>query len=205
MGSDIDNFRCPFCFCTDRERHLMMYFDKLEIWALIVGKNVLHIAPEPNIEEKLKNIGLYKYILGDISPSKADHQKIDITAINFKNGTFDFIMCNHVLEHVEDHKKALSELYRVLSTGGTAILQTPYSTVLNNNFEDSAITTPKLREVFHGQWDHVRTFSRRELFDEFRHAGFELEVIPHSSLFDENDARLHGVNIKEPLLLLRKR
>ena len=45
IGSDTDNFWCPCCRCYDRERHLIMYFDKLGLWEDLKGK-VLHIAPE---------------------------------------------------------------------------------------------------------------------------------------------------------------
>ena len=54
-----------------------------------------------------------KYISGDINPLVAD-RKIDITDINFEDNFFDVIICNHVLEHIEDDRKAMRELLRVL-------------------------------------------------------------------------------------------
>ena len=32
VGGDFDNFGCPYCNSTDRERHLFMFFDKLNLW-----------------------------------------------------------------------------------------------------------------------------------------------------------------------------
>ena len=43
----------------------------------------------------------------------------------FADGTFDLVLCNHVLEHIEDDQVAIKELARVLRPGGIAILQAP--------------------------------------------------------------------------------
>ena len=41
----------------------------------------------------------------------------DITCLPFSNNAFDFSVCSHVLEHVEDPVKAVSELTRISSSG----------------------------------------------------------------------------------------
>jgi len=87
---------------------------------------LLHIAPEKNLQKALKAFSKIKYISGDLNPLVAD-RKIDITNINFENDYFDFIICNHVLEHVKDDRKAMCELFRVLKTEGFAILQVSIS------------------------------------------------------------------------------
>ncbi|MDP6908310.1 MAG: class I SAM-dependent methyltransferase, partial [Flavobacteriales bacterium] len=51
--------------------------------------------------------------------------KCDIQNMPFDDNSFDVIFCNHVLEHVEDDYKAMSELFRVLKPDGFAILQVP--------------------------------------------------------------------------------
>ena len=73
---------------------------------------LLHIAPERNLQKVLKTSSQIKYINGDLNPLVAD-RKIDITDINFGDNYFDFIICNHVLEHIQDDRKAMSELFRV--------------------------------------------------------------------------------------------
>lgn len=50
---------------------------------------------------------------------------IDIQAIDRADGSYDLIVCNHVLEHVPDDKAALSELVRVLSADGILQLAVP--------------------------------------------------------------------------------
>ena len=64
--------------------------------------------------------------------------------IPFDDNTFDAAMCNHVMEHVNDDIKAMSEIHRVLKPGGWAILQIPFfESVPDVTFEDPSITDPK--------------------------------------------------------------
>lgn len=46
-------------------------------------------------------------------------KQIDIQNITFPDETFDIIIANHMLYHIPDLSKALSEVKRVLKTGGT--------------------------------------------------------------------------------------
>ena len=80
--------------------------------------------------------------------------QMDITDIQFPDDSFDAIVCNHVLEHIIDDGKAMSELFRTLRPGGWAILQVPVSQVLTNTYEDISITTMEGREKAFGQYDH---------------------------------------------------
>ena len=80
--------------------------------------------------------------------------------MNFKDNFFDVIICNHVLEHVKDDQKAMSELFRVLKPEGFAILQIPISKTARETFEDFSITTPEDREKYFGQKDHVRIYGQ---------------------------------------------
>ena len=44
----------------------------------------------------------------------------------FTDNMYDFILCNHVLEHVENDLKALREIKRILKKGGKGIVQVPF-------------------------------------------------------------------------------
>jgi ubiquinone/menaquinone biosynthesis C-methylase UbiE len=44
----------------------------------------------------------------------------------FKDDFFDAVVMGEVLEHVEDERKTLNEVYRVLKPGGTLILSVPH-------------------------------------------------------------------------------
>ena len=205
VGTDPKNFKCYYCGCNDRERHLFMFFDKLSLWSKFENAKILHFAPELEISKKIKNLKPAEYIMADLFPQNDECKKIDLTDIPFNDNSFDIIICNHVLEHVPDYKKALKEIHRVLSSNGFAILQTPYSLFLNKNFEDESINNDFLRTYFYKQSNHVRIFSKKQLFLDIEESGLELNIVKHKEIFDENETSYYGVNKKEDLIKVVKK
>ena len=203
-GSDFDNFWCPFCRSHDRERHLILFFDRLGAWERLAGAAVLHLAPEKHLAGRIAACGPARYVRGDLFPSREGVERIDVTAIPYADGAFDWVICNHVLEHVPDDARALREIMRVLRPGGTAILQTPFASGLEKTLEDPAgIDTDAKRIEFYGQEDHVRLYGR-DLFDRIRAAGFRLELRRHDECLPDVDAARCGVSRDEPLFLCVK-
>jgi len=207
IGSDVDNFGCPFCNSHDRERHLFMYFDKLNLWKLC-KKRVLHIAPERNLYKRIKKLNPIEYTVGDIELGRFSYRdtmkKIDITNIPCKDGLYDLVIACHVLEHIRDYKKAFKEIFRVLKEGGIAILQTPYSSILKLNFEDPNICNDYLREKFYGEPNHYRVYGE-QFFNELNETGLKPEIRSHNDFFSKKDVYYYGVNEKEPLMIFRKK
>jgi hypothetical protein len=205
VGSDLDNFRCMYCDSHDRERHLFMFFDKLNVWEKFKSSKIIHIAPESNLSKKIKDQSPDYYIMGDLNPGDDKNiLKIDVTDIQFEDNTFDFCICNHVLEHVPEIHTALSEIYRVLNTNGLAVLQTPFSKLLSRNFEEANINTDELRNFFYAQEDHVRLFSEKQFLADIEKTGFVLEIQGHKDFFDDETSKYFGVNVMEDLILVRK-
>jgi SAM-dependent methyltransferase len=204
VGSDINNFGCMYCGCNDRERHLFMYFDKLSFWDGMKNKRILHFAPEQRLQLKISQQAPSEYVKADWNPKNQEIKKIDATDIPFENEFFDFLIANHILEHIPNYHKALSEFNRVLKPGGIAILQTPYSKLLKNNFEDEGIDSDELRLFFHGLSDHVRTFGEKQFLKSIEDAGFSLKIKKHLDLFTSDDAYYYGVPIKEDLIMVEK-
>ncbi|MDD2358075.1 MAG: methyltransferase domain-containing protein [Thiovulaceae bacterium] len=202
IGSDIKNFSCPYCWSHDRERHLLMYIDTLDLWKVLKGR-VLHFAPEVHLSDKIAALRPEQYVKADLYSNDDDVEKIDITAIPYANNSFDFLICNHVLEHIEDIETALMEIYRVLRKGGMAILQTPYSNLLSNSFQDKNINSDVLRMQFYGQEDHVRVFGH-DLFNKLEDVGFQLRVKHHQEILVKIDSKKYGVNVNENLILVEK-
>ncbi len=202
VGSDVDNFNCPLCRCNDRERHLHMYFDALDLWPLARGR-VLHVAPERALARSLTALPPVEYVKADLMPTAPDVVRMDVTRIQFGDDHFDLVLCNHVLEHVSDDALALSELFRVLKPGGIAILQTPFSRLLARTFCDAGIDTDELRAKLYGQEDHVRLYGR-DLFERIAAAGFGLELKPHAEVLPHLDPARYGVNGNEELIMARK-
>ena len=204
IGSDVDNFGCPHCNSFDRERHLFMYFDKLNLWSVMKSGHILHFAPEPHLSRKMAEQQPAQYIKGDLFPANDSIRKIDATAIDLPTSTFDLVLANHMMEHIPDYKKALSEIFRVLKPGGIAVLQTPFSKILRNNFEDEGIDNEDLRLFFYAQRDHVRVFSEAQFMLALQETGFELAVVKHSDFFSDHDAFYYGVNRREDLIRIMK-
>ena len=95
---------------------------------------------------------------------------MDILDMPLESESFDFVIANHVLEHVSDDLKALTEIRRVLRVGGYAILQTPYSSKLHHTWQDPGIADDAARLQAYGQEDHVRLFGR-DIFARITSAG----------------------------------
>jgi len=204
IGRDENNFSCPNCYCHDRTRHIVMYFNRMNIWKnCIVGKSVLHIAPESHLQSIISQLETKEYVCGDLYPANETIKKIDITDIQYEDNHFDFIICNHVLEHVPEDLKAMREIYRVLKKGGFAVLQTPYSPVINTSYENKSINTPAERREFYGQSDHVRIYGL-DLFDKLVKVGFKLHIIRNDDLFTLEECKKYGVNHKENLIMVQK-
>jgi len=78
----------------------------------------------------------------------------DAMAISFESASVDYIISNHVLEHVPDFHKAFAEIYRVLKTDALLIFTIPFhfnkeETVKRAVFENG-ILTHLLPPVYHG-------------------------------------------------------
>jgi SAM-dependent methyltransferase len=204
VGSDVDNFGCMYCGCHDRERHLFMFFDELKLWGKMENRKILHFAPERHLAIRISEQAPAEYVRADLDPANSDIRKIDATAIPFGDDTFDFLIANHILEHIPDYRQALSEFYRILNPGGIAILQTPYSKLLRNNFEDEGIDSDELRLFFHGERDHVRTFGEHQFLRSLEEAGFSLQIRKHGDYFDASTAYYYGVPSKEDLIMVTR-
>ena len=203
VGSDRNHFECPRCGAHDRERHLLMYLQATGLLSSMLGKEVLHCAPERWLSKRIAASNPSRYIKGDLYPQSADLIRVDMLAIPFENESFDFVIANHVLEHVDDDLKALAEIRRVLKIGGHAILQTPYSRKLHYTWQDPGIADDPSRLQAYGQEDHVRLFGR-DIFERFASKGLIFCVRQHDEVLPGVDAAKFGINPKEPLFLFRR-
>ena len=105
VGSNVERCWCPRCGSTDRERHLLLFLDRLRVLNSIRGGSVLHMSPEPQLGGFICSFGLKSYVKGDLSPQNKSVMKIDLQQINFPDETFDLAISNHMLEHVESRDR----------------------------------------------------------------------------------------------------
>jgi SAM-dependent methyltransferase len=201
IGSDVVNFFCPVCECFDRERHLFLYFNALNLWPTVTSGDVLHIAPEKKLAELLKNNK--NYIKGDLLPSDDSIIHLDLTNTKFPEKQFDVVIANHVLEHITEDRAALREIFRILKPGGIAVLQVPFSPLLPESLECASLQSDDIRNFLFGQEDHVRLYGM-DYFDRIRKVGLEVEIISHSELLGPINSQKYGVNSCEPMILAKK-
>ncbi len=150
------NALCPDSLSLERHRLMWLYLrDRTDFFNK--PHKLLHIAPELCFIKHFKGMDNLDYTTADIESPLAD-VKMDVHDIPFNDNTFDVVFCNHVMEHVDDDIKAMSEIHRVLKPGGWAIIQSPQDYSREETLEDPTITDPKERERIYWQNDHVRLF-----------------------------------------------
>ena len=203
VGSDVNRFSCPWCHSHDRERHLYLFMRAVGLFSFITGKRVLHFAPEMHLSRFVEEAGPDVLIRGDLRPWASDMVKVDLLALPYTDGYFDLLIANHVLEHVADDRCAVAEIYRVLKPGGYAILQTPYSNVLERTWEDAGIRSGEARLEAFGQEDHARLFGK-DIFDRIAQQGLEPKVQSHGDLLAGYCPHRFGLNEREPFFLFVK-
>ncbi|WP_375239040.1 class I SAM-dependent methyltransferase [Aurantibacter sp.] len=184
-GNQRNNVLSPSTLSLERHRLLWLFlqnetdFFKTEINSNTSKLNVLHFAPEQAFYKRFKNLKHLNYTTTDLESPLAD-VKADICNLPFKANSYDIILCNHVLEHIPDDKKAMHELYRILKPGGMAILQIPQDLNREFTFEDDSITDKDERAKIFGQYDHVRIYGR-DYFEKLRKIGFKVEEVDYTS------------------------
>lgn len=203
IGSDVEHFSCPYCRSHDRERHLFMYFDKTLIWETFRNSSVLHFAPERNLARRIRSLGPKYYVKADLFPHSAEIVREDVTRLSFSDEMFDVVIANHVLEHVSDDTTAMKEVFRVLKPGGLAILQTPFSNILEVTSEDPMITSAAERLRAYGQEDHVRLYGT-DLFTKIEATGLLSLVRTHEDILSDIDSSFFGVNQREPFFCYQR-
>ena len=142
---------CPACKSLERHRHQYLWIKRNE--AALRGKRILHFAPEPVLREAYSSLAS-TYLSADIA-GHAD-RRLNIEAIDMLDASWDIVVANHVLEHVDDWK-ALAEIRRILVPGGFAILSFPLA-LFEETYENPAVTSRADRDLHFGQWDHVRYY-----------------------------------------------
>ncbi|MCB0758970.1 MAG: methyltransferase domain-containing protein [Flavobacteriales bacterium] len=159
------------------------------------GAKVLHVAPEKCIREKITAMPRVDYVIGDkhepgyTYPSGT--MELDITNMEFPDKHFDLIICSHVLEHVDDDRRAMRELVRVLAPGGSAILIVPMGTKAET-YEDPSITDPGERLRHFGQFDHVRIYGL-DFPQRLEEAGFQVEELAFADRFSSEEIFRYGL------------
>jgi len=172
-----ENVLSPSTLSLERHRLLWLYL-KHKTDLLTRPQKLLHFAPEQCFYKLFRDSKTINYTTTDLNSPLADVHA-DICNLPFKDNEFDFILCNHVLEHIPDDHKAMQEIYRVLKPSGTAILQIPLENDREETFEDDSITDRKERARIFGQYDHVRVYGM-DYFERLDQIGFIVNAVDYT-------------------------
>lgn len=197
-----ENALCPNCLALERHRLMWLYLkEKTDFFQS--NSKLLHVAPEICFINRFEQLPHLDYITADIESPLAK-VKMDIEDIPLDDNSIDVVFCNHVLEHVNNDQKAMSEIFRVLKPGGWAILQVPvFHPIPNKTLENSSITDPKEREKVFGQDDHVRLYGK-DYPDRLRSAGFAVKVEDYAKEIGEEAVRRFALPTDDPIYFCRK-
>lgn len=192
------NARCIECNSLERHRLLWLYFQRKTNFFEQRKRKLLHFAPEEMFYNAFTSNPAFEYHACDLFPEIYNYNgstkvtKADITAIPFADSSFDIVLCNHVLEHIPDDRKAMSEIRRVLKSDGWCILQVPIDYKLGKTYEDFSITTPAGRKKAFGKTDHVRWYGR-DYKDRLKEAGFTVLEDNFIEAFSKEDIFKYGL------------
>ncbi len=182
-GHQRNNVLSPSTLSLERHRLLWLYLQN-ETDFFTKELKVLHFAPEQAFYKRFKKQKNLQYTTTDLESPLAD-VKADICNLPFEDNSFDFILCNHVLEHIPDDKKAMQELYRILKPGGIGVFQIPQDLNREVTFEDNSIVDKAERARIFGQYDHVRVYGR-DYFDKLRAIGFKVDEVDYTKNMSAN-------------------
>ena len=184
------NALCPGTLSLERHRLLWLFLERNTTFFNDKLK-VLHFAPEQPFYKKFKSIKNWNYITCDLNSPLADI-KADICKLPFKKFEFDLIICNHVLEHIDNDFMAMEEIYRVLKKNGIGILQVPIDESLSVTFEDKTIIDPKIKSELFGQYDHVRKYGK-DFYDRLKSVGFKVKKIDVQKNLSEKEIKEYSL------------
>jgi predicted SAM-dependent methyltransferase len=164
--------QCPICGSLERHRAAFLLLrDKIS-----PGQKVLHVAPEQLMIPWLVSLSC-EYLNVDLHNQAM--QRMDITATGLPDGSKTLVWCSHVLEHIPEDRKALSELFRILAPGGILVVQVPIGG--DKTLEDPSVMDDAGRLQKFLQEDHVRLYGR-DLEQRIEGAGFVCEMLTTADL-----------------------
>ncbi|MFI3286259.1 MAG: methyltransferase domain-containing protein [Rikenellaceae bacterium] len=197
-----ENALCPSCLSLERHRLLWLYLER-ETSLAKLRPTLLHIAPEVSLMNKFHKIyrGFPKrYITADLESPLA-HLHFDVQQIPLDDNYADVLICNHLLEHVADDRRAMSEFYRILKPNGWGVLLSPVEYDRQETFEDDSITDPAERTRIFGQYDHRRIYGV-DYAERLRQANFEVEEIRYYSHLSAEEQERYAL-MDETIYLVR--
>lgn len=165
------NYKCPICKSRDRDRLIIAFLEMVRAEKKETLR-MLHIAPEPSVESYALSRADIRYESMDLTmPNvtfQADLQDMDMV----EDETYDIIVCSHVLEHVKNDFRAMSELYRILKPQGVCLVLVPLIVGKVDTDEQCGRVCESEKWRRFGKEDHVRLYGKKDFIKRLNKAGF---------------------------------
>ena len=193
---------CPRCNTKARHRRLWLYLSNFTDF-FDNAKRVLDVGPATGLSRALAGRDDLHYVSVGIEPG-APHLSVigNIRALPFGDRAFDVVLCQHVLEHVDDDRGSLAEIRRVTKNNGWAVISVPIR-LDQTTHEDPTITDPQEREKLFGEAGHVRMYGYN-LADRLEAAGFEW-TLENAKDIPSAECERNGLRRDEHLFVCRPR
>ncbi|MEK6891394.1 MAG: class I SAM-dependent methyltransferase [Nanoarchaeota archaeon] len=156
----------------NRVKHVKTEFLKFNnvkiVKALDIGSGISPVSPVP---KNTLFMDLSEDAVNFLVSKGLKAKSGSITDLNFK-AEFNWIFCSEVLEHIEDYRKAISEMHKALNKEGRAIITVPVHMKYWNRDDEFV--------------EHYRRFDPYKLKADFETAGFKvLKMKPIGSFLDK--------------------
>jgi SAM-dependent methyltransferase len=198
VGQGIDyGVVCHHCRRMDRHRFLKLLFERRPPAFMRDGVRILYIAPEWDLDDIIRFTAGQKVVFADFDrnslPDHGMRTAIDLTGAALRDEAFDGVVCIHVLEHIPEDSKAVSEILRMLRPGGEAVVMVPFSPFTE---------TIEFGEPNPQLFGHVRDYAEEDFAD--RLAGLKFERIAARDFLSSEERKTYSIREKETVFLIRK-
>ena len=161
-------YTCPICGASDRDRMILSFLKKEKLFEAAEGTKVLQIAPAECISHWI--LQYCPQIVYETTDLYMEHVtfRSDLQNMNMvSDETYDVIICSHVLEHIQDDRKALSEMKRILKPNGKLIFLVPIDLNREDIDEEWGLSEAENWKRF-GQGDHCRMYGKKGLLERLK-------------------------------------
>ncbi len=191
---------CPRCDAKARHRRDWLFL-KNETNLFSEQVRLLHISPRYSFSRHFTKLQNLEYVGVDLFYCRNISITMDVAAAPLPSSIFDAIICIHVLEHVQDDRKAMREFFRVLKPGGWALVSSPIR-MDQKTVEDPSITSAKERKLMFGERSHYRYYGY-DMFDRLEESGFQVEMNLGRDVDQETQMK-YGLRDDENIFFCRK-
>ncbi|HEY5531326.1 MAG TPA: methyltransferase domain-containing protein [Candidatus Anoxymicrobiaceae bacterium] len=194
------NSMCPRCRSFERHRLIWLFLEQ-KTGFFTDELKVLHFAPEFWFRRIFGRLPRMTYVTVDLRSPLAD-LKADITDVPCDSEEFDVILCVHVLEHVQDETRAVSEVLRILKPGGWAIISVPVDAGRETTYEVETSSGAERLKAY-GKTDHVRVYGR-DFQERLESAGFIVTREDYAAELGPDAVRKYALNPSSSIYLCTK-